>query len=87
MAQLGEEKAAGANGGRSQRRTRLASPRSPDASQMPADYPEGSHRVYQKKIKDDNATDGKGKLRCSMAKFISNTQHAMTQWKVQGGCG
>ena len=28
--------------------------------------------IYQKKIKDDNATDGKGKLRCSMAKFISN---------------
>jgi hypothetical protein len=53
MAQLGEEKAAGANGGRSQRRTRLASPRSPDASQMPADYPEGSHRVYQKKIKEN----------------------------------
>ena len=53
MAQLGAEKAAGADDDRSQQRTRLVSPRSPDAPRVPADYLEGGHRLYQKKIKEN----------------------------------
>ena len=53
MAQLGGDEAAGTNGGRSQRHTRLVSPRSPDTSPMVADYLGGGHRIYQQKIKEN----------------------------------